>query len=177
MTAQGLYPEIEAPAPPNKTPVATCLVYLGTALALSGVAAGFMLYTGGYLTEGKVARQKRTVYDLRDAAQALRSYRDRHGGFPVGTWPHVAHRLVAEGLAEDLRSEDIYGTPYHYEVTGSTKRPGLDAHFRLRAAGDDKRFESGSPVGPFEPSDFNRDIIVADSQFLQWPQRVRPASR
>ena len=96
----------------------------------------FLLLDGsGYLTEGRVGRQRRTVAELRYSAQALRTFRDRHGGFPRGNWSQVSSLLTTEGLLPGPVNSDVYGTPYDYRSFSVADSSGLPQQFRLRSAG------------------------------------------
>jgi hypothetical protein len=42
----------------------------------------------------------------------------------------------------------------------------------IRSPGRDGRFEGAAyEVGPFEPTDFDRDLVWLDGYFVRWPQR------
>jgi len=120
------------------------------------------------------AKQKRTVADLRNIGEALRLYQLRHSGYPSGTLRDLRDALVSEGSIAALPATDAWHHPYVYEPTGAFENDSqvLARHYVLRSAGKDGEFEPAYRTGPFEPLHYDSDIVIADSTFVRWPQKL-----
>ena len=107
-------------------------------------------------------KEIRAVKDLSWLSKRLESYRLARGTFPQDARYEDLQRI----LGSPLPLNDSWSSPFKYEVSGDGK------HFRVSSAGADRQFEVIEPlphlVSPEVFSDFARDIVVQDGQFVRF---------
>ncbi|MES1244559.1 MAG: type II secretion system protein GspG [Acidobacteriota bacterium] len=157
-------------APAKKRSLGVALIEASISTAIVLAIVGLYFSSQGESLES--ARQKRSVADLRNLGAALNEYRARHGGYPVGTFQEAARVLMQEGIVKAVPLADGWKTPYDYRVTGMLST-GVASHYELRSAGADAVLELRYTPGPFEPTDYGSDIVIADTLFVRWPQSRR----
>ncbi|MFP5288928.1 MAG: hypothetical protein ACLGI9_24540, partial [Thermoanaerobaculia bacterium] len=65
--------------------------------------------------------------------------------------------------------KDGWGHPYEYYL--NVENPLAPQVMGIRSPGRDGEFSAVSyTVGPFDPYDFDEDIVWADGFFVRWPQ-------
>lgn len=137
--------------------------------------------TGGSIEDQKA--QKRTLTDMRTTGTALYSWlTDQVGAAAAGQEQHVdlgnysltSHgamtKLLVPQYLEKVPQLDGWGHPYEFRVNVadllnrqlmSIRSPGRNGKFSVDV------YETG----PFEPDDFDRDIVWADGYFVKWPKK------
>lgn len=134
--------------------------------------------------------QKRTIADIRNTGTAMFSWlTDQVGASAAGQsqteqapktlelkhYPLVSHEQLAKILVPDyiqkIPATDGWGHPFEYYL--NTANPMAPQVMGIRSPGRDGKFSAASyTVGPFEPSDFDQDIVWADGYFVRWPQKT-----
>ncbi len=120
------------------------------------------------------ANQRATMADMRTLGNALLHWELEHAPAAASSdedkpidMANLRSMLVPEYL-EHLRGADAWKRPLRVLRGGS----GVDDHrFLIWSAGKDGQFEEWND-GPFETTDFDKDIVWADGGFLTWPESL-----
>lgn len=129
------------------------------------------------------AAQKQTLTDIRKTGTALYSWlTDQVGAaaagegenVDLGEFPLISHREVSKLLAPQYLAVvpelDGWGHPLEFRV--NVANPLAPKVLAIRSPGRDGKFSVDSYIqGPFEPDEFDRDIVWADGFFVKWPAR------
>lgn len=133
--------------------------------------------------------QKRTIADIRNTGTAMFAWlTDQVGAAaagdtqteqPVSTvelkhYPIVTReqlrKVLVPSYIQDVPETDGWGNPYEFYL--NTANPMAPQVMGIRSPGRDGRFSAASyTVGPFDPDDFDEDIVWADGFFVRWPQK------
>jgi len=169
--------------PPQKSgipkPLIIGLVALGCIPILIG-AVGIVaaLVIPNFIDALQKAKQKRTVADLQAIAVALDG---RAADQPAGAPPYPAVETIDELAAElapygTVVTMDGWKHPLRYACWPDLAADGCHA-YRLASAGRDGVFdhdELGSyETAPFDPIEYDADIVLATDGFVRWPERPR----
>jgi len=125
-------------------------------------------------------KQVRTVTELRHTSVMLLSYATNHAVvFPdVDTIEDLAAVLASEQGGEPIAVVDGWNRPYRYECWNTDESVAGCSSFRLASAGRDGVFEHESLAeydeGTFDPVDYDRDLVLGDGFFLQYPSARPP---
>jgi type II secretory pathway pseudopilin PulG len=155
---------------------AGCFVFV----AFSGIIAALLI--PNFLDALQKAKQKRTLADMRDVGTALVAYAtDNNGTFPAGESLEEVRSTLSPKYMATVPTVDGWKRPFRYACwQENPNSPGCD-HFRVASAGRDGVFESEdlSQYGQetFEVTDYDRDIVLGDGEFLQYPVRTGPPQR
>jgi hypothetical protein len=95
--------------------------------------------------------------------------------------PLISHsdlvKILVPNFIYEVPSVDGWGNPLEFCLN----RKNLLTHsyvLGVRSSGRDGKFESGSfKKGSFDPTDFDRDVVWLDGEFVAWPKGVVPAQR
>lgn len=151
-----------------------CLLFI----VFSGIIAALII--PNFLDALQKAKQKRTVADLRDLGTAVFSYAtDNDGVLPEAENVQDLSGLLVPKYIAAVPTLDGWKRPYRYLCWRDSSETGCD-HFRLASAGRDGVFEAEDlrqyEEGTFEVTDYNRDIVVGDGFFVQYPARLTQPS-
>lgn len=125
-------------------------------------------------------KQVQTVTELRHTSVMLLSYATNHVAvFPdVDTIEDLAAVLASEQGGEPIAVVDSWNRPYRYECWHTEESEAGCTSFRLASAGRDGVFEHESLADydeePFDPVDYDRDLVLGDGFFLQYPSARPP---
>jgi hypothetical protein len=128
--------------------------------------------------------QKKTVADLRNTGTAMFSWLTDEVGagaagqsqmqtvdlaeYPVISRADLAALLVPQYIAA-IPEKDGWGHPYEYHL--DVKNPLAQKVMSIRSPGRDGLASDGPyTVAPFQPEDFDQDIVWSDGFFVRWPQ-------
>jgi len=119
--------------------------------------------------------QKRTMADIRSLAMCFEAYHldnDAYPGAPTAGWVEVETiaNLLQPIYIRTMPLVDAWGKPFTFWSDGE--------HYRIVSAGRDGEAETDWTVaqGTGAVSGFDRDIVIDDSEFIQWPAEAVPAS-
>lgn len=154
---------------------ATWIVVLGGCLVLC-VLVGLILAAiliPNFLTARERARQARTLADLRNMGAALEAYWSDQGVFPEAESMEDLAQILEPTYIDELPRTDGWANPYRYTCwSESSGTAGCDT-YRLASAGRDGAFEHQDlqvyEVEETEPGDYDRDLVLGDGFFLQYP--------
>lgn len=133
--------------------------------------------------------QRKTVADIRLLGTAMFSWlTDQVGAAAAGQsqgqpvkrirmdeYTPISHaelvKLLVPQYLQEVPERDGWGHPYElYLLRGNNTAPYI---MSIRSPGRDGKFETGDYVlGPFDPDQFDQDIVWADGYFVRWPQRA-----
>ena len=135
------------------------------------------------------ARQKQTIADMRNIGTAVMVWlTDQVSAAAAGqsTTPESydlsdlpvtssadLEELLVPTYIQELPTEDGWGNPLEFRLTENVMAAQV---FSVRSPGRDGEWdvEGGEyEIGPFEPTDFDRDIVWADGFFVRWPSAER----
>lgn len=144
-------------------------------LAVLGIVAAIVI--PNFLDATQKAKQKRSLADLRMLAVAIEEYRGDHDGDvpPADSVDELAGYLEPDYQETVLRT-DAWRHPILYvcwpEDPSDLPAGTCDA-YRLVSPGRDGVFEhedaSQYSEGAFSPTDYDRDLVVADGYLWQYP--------
>lgn len=137
--------------------------------------------------------QKRTIAEIRNTGTAMFSWlTDEVGAAAAGQpqterapatvelkhYPLVSREELQQVLLpqylQRLPEKDGWGHPYEYYL--NVENPLALHVMGIRSPGRDGEFSAVSyTVGPFDPRDFDEDIVWADGFFVRWPQAEQHA--
>ena len=102
------------------------------------------------LTTKQRAIQKRTISEMRGAAQSVELYRESHNALPESIQP------AKDGWGNDLR----------YKSDGT--------NYWIVSAGKDGRFEEDDPSNytPGSTTSFDADLVLENGEMRRWPSGV-----
>lgn len=114
------------------------------------------------------AQQKRTMADMRTLAVAIEEYaKDHNGDYPAGTSAAELRAALVPTYARTLPTTDGWGNDYWYTHT--------DAQYVLTSLGDDGEADPNVDLSsPLATQTANRDIILVNGRFMQYPERLQP---
>lgn len=132
--------------------------------------------------------QKRTVRDIRNTGTAMFSWlTDQLGAAAAGKsqteppstlvelkhYPLVSRKelekLLVPQYMQRVPERDGWGHPYEYYL--NVEDPLAPQVMSIRSPGRDGEFSAaGYTVGPFDPGDFDEDVVWSDGFFVRWPQ-------
>lgn len=134
-----------------------------------------------------LARQKQTIADIRNIGTAVMSWLvDQASAAAAGqaTTPDSydlsgldvtsamdLEELLVPTYIQELPTEDGWGNPLEFRLTENVMAAQV---FSVRSPGRDGEWDvTGQKyeIGPFEPTDFDRDVVWADGFFVRWPGR------
>lgn len=134
--------------------------------------------------------QKRTVAAIRNTGTAMFSWlTDQVGASAAGQsqteqgpttvelkhYPLVSRaqlgKILVPEYIQKIPETDGWGNPFEYYL--NTANPLAPQVMGIRSPGRDGRFSAASySVGPFDPEDYDEDIVWADGYFVRWPQKT-----
>lgn len=144
-------------------------------IAVMGILAALII--PNFLDALQKAKQKRTVADLREVGTAIVSYStDNNGALPPGkSLEEVGSALVPKYIPA-VPKADGWKRPFRYACWQEDSNSSGCDHFRIASGGRDGVFEvedlSTYPQGTFDVTDYDRDIVLGDGVFLQYPART-----
>ena len=162
------------------------LIELLIVVAIIGIIAALLI--PNFLDALQKAKQKRTVADMRNIGTAEMSWlTDQLAAAAAGaastTWDSTPYtNLSSTALASLLVSQYIQQIPQkdgwkHDYWYGKNTNLGGSQVFAIASGGRDAAdtgytIPGSATTGPFDPTDYNQDIIWSDGFFVRWPQKV-----
>ena len=148
---------------------AGCLIL---AIGFGGIVAAIAI--PNFLDALQKAKQKRTMADLRNVATAIESYRVDEGEVPPADSVGALAEHLVPTYVESVPETDGWQNPIRY--TCWSEDPGVAGctTYRLVSGGRDGVLEHEDLQAygemPFTPTDYDRDLVLADGYFLRYPQ-------
>lgn len=147
---------------------AGCLV---VAVAFLGIVAAILV--PNFLDALQKAKQKRTMADLRNLGTAIESYRvDEGEAPPADSVAGLTEHLVPTYL-ESVPETDGWENPIRYVCWSEDPVDAGCTTYRLVSGGRDGALEhedlQAYEATPFAPTDYDRDLVLADGYFLRYP--------
>lgn len=141
------------------------------------------------LPETDEKAQKRTVADLRNIGTAMFSWlTDNVGAGAAGQsqtetqvpdvslkdYPPISHedlgKILVPNYIQSIPETDGWGNPYEFYL--NVENTMAEQVMSIRSPGRDGSFSTSTySVGPFDPIDFDEDIVWSDGFFVRWPQK------
>jgi type II secretion system protein G len=162
------------------------LIELLIVVAIIGILASMLI--PNLLDALQKTKQKRTVADMKITGGAMFAWMtDNWGAAAAGqtstgtivladfgtekTPQDVATTLVPQ-YTQSVPQRDAWKVPYHYWLnTGSMVSRHVMA---IASGGADKACGCATYApAPFDPTDYNQDIVWADGYFVHWPQNLK----
>ena len=135
------------------------LIELLIVVAVVGIVSAMAI--PAFMHSLQVARQKKTLADIRTIAVSITIYNNDTGNYPV----------MADGTAADIEpligiipTTDGWGQSFRYSCANGTE-------YTLVSYGSNKAPDLPYVYGPIER--YWDDIVVIDSQWVQWPEGVQ----
>ena len=158
------------------------LIELLIVIAIIGIIAALLL--PNLLDALQKAKQKRTMGDIKIVGTALMSWLTDQSGaaaaagaaeidlssIPVITRDDVVDLLVPQYVQEVPRI-DAWLNPIEFRL--DRDHPSSEEVFSVRSLGRDG-IASGTQytVGPFDPTDYDQDLVWVDGWFVHFPQKT-----
>lgn len=141
-------------------------------LAVVGIIAAILI--PNYLDVLRVAKQKRTVVEMRDAGAAIVSYAaDNNGSLPPGQSLEEMKSALVPKYVPSVPTVDGWKRPFRYSCWRESPGTAGCDRFRIISGGRDGVLDSEDlsayEQGTFEPTDYDRDIVFGDGFFLRYP--------
>lgn len=168
---------------PRSAQTGFTLIELLIVIAIIGILASVLI--PNLLDAMQKAKQKRTLADMRITGTAMFSWlSDQVGaaaaGQPATTVDMDDYKPIAiAGLRsalvpqyiEDIPQRDGWRYDYKYwlNVTSAAQTQQVMA---IGSGGRDRNDVAGQyAAGPFDPTDYDQDIVWVDGFFVRWPQK------
>lgn len=141
-------------------------------LAVVGIIAAILI--PNYLEVLQVAKQKRTVAEMRGVGAAIVSYAaDNNGSLPPGQSLEEMRSALVPKYVPSVPTVDGWNRPFRYSCWRESPGTAGCDRFRIASGGRDGVLESEDlsayEPGTFEPTDYDRDIVLGDGVFLRYP--------
>jgi general secretion pathway protein G len=167
------------------------LIELLIVVAIIGIIAALLV--PNFIDALQKAKQKRTVADERSWGTAAMAWlTDEVGAAAAGSvstvdlddWTGtgdlaaIRSVLVVKHLyIQSVPEKDGWKHPYSYEL--DIENPLADRVMVVMSAGRDGTDSAPSLTGvytvaPFEPTDYDQDILWGDGYFIRWPEKPKP---
>jgi prepilin-type N-terminal cleavage/methylation domain-containing protein len=163
------------------------LIELLIVVAIIGIIAALLI--PNFLEALQKAKQKRTMADERNWGNAAFAWiTDELGAAAAGqdTWQYSDWATLAATSADDVAAElvpaymsempRLDGWKQAYVYALKTGNPLASNVAYIQSIGRDGTALTTGTRGPFDPTDYDNDIVWADGFFLQWPEKDTPAS-
>jgi len=128
---------------------AVLLAFVFIVIPIIGILAAIAI--PNFLTAKQRAMQRRTIAEMRVAAQTVEVYRESHNALPDSIAPR----------------KDAWGNDLRYKSDGT--------NYWIVSAGKDGHFEEDDPSsyasGP--TTNFDADIVMQNGELRRWPEGVR----
>ncbi len=145
------------------------LIELLIVVAIIGIIAAIAI--PNLLNALNRGRQKRTMADMRSIGTAVESYQVDFNFYPKIAGGDVTTIMpyITPTYIKTLPFNDGWTTMMHWQGDATT---GLD--YTIQSYGKDHTAESPTIAsGGNKTTDFNKDIIFSDGQFVQWPEGLQ----
>jgi len=142
------------------------------AIIVAGIVAAILI--PNFLDALQLAKQKRTMGDLRVWGTVLESYRlDHDGAVPAVASIDELAGVLAPDTTATLSTTDGWERPFRYACwSTSGEGAGCDT-YRMASPGNDGVFEADDlslyEPGAFERTDYDADIVLQDGAFVRYP--------
>ena len=156
------------------------LIELLIVVAIIGVLATMLI--PNLMDALQKAKQKRTVADIQVTGISLMAWlTDQAGAGAAGLggtiamvdYPVITHEdltaYLVDRYIQEVPLRDGWKHPFDYRLDPLAR----NVAFAIRSAGRDSAFSADTYTAlPFDPTDYNQDIVWADGFFVRWPQKV-----
>ncbi len=158
------------------------LIELLIVIAIIGIIAALLI--PNLLDALEKAKQKRTMGDIKIVGTALMSWLTDQSGaaaaagatqIDLSSIPPVTHDDIVEVLVpayvQEVPRLDAWWNPIDFHL--DRDNPSGDQVFSVRSLGRDG-VASGTKytVGPFDPTDYDQDIVWVDGWFVRFPEKT-----
>lgn len=158
------------------------LIELLIVIAVIGILAALIL--PNLLDALDKAKQKRSMGHLKIVGTAMMAWLTDQGGAAAAAGqansvnlseiPDVApselEEILVPAYIQELPRSDAWREPLDFYL--NREDPHNLRVLAVRSLGRDRKEEGSSyTVGPFEPTDYDRDLVWVDGGFIRWPQR------
>lgn len=141
-------------------------------VAFAGIIAAILI--PNFLDALQKAKQKRTVADMRTLATAIEAYRTDEGEVPPADSVGALAGYLVPTYIEGVPETDGWQRPIRYVCWSEDPAVAGCTTYRLVSGGRDGVLEheevEAYGEAPFTPTDYDRDLVVADGYFLRYPQ-------
>lgn len=157
------------------------LIELLIVIAIIGIITVLLL--PNFLDAIQKSKQKRSMGDIKIVGTALMAWlTDQSGGaaaagksqtidltrIPIADVDGIEDALVPQYL-QKVPLRDAWKEPLEYRIDFDD--PQGELVFSIRSLGRDLTAEGTTyTVGPFEPTDYDRDLVWVDGGFARWPE-------
>ncbi|MGD2116571.1 MAG: prepilin-type N-terminal cleavage/methylation domain-containing protein [Acidobacteriota bacterium] len=157
------------------------LIELLIVIAIIGIIAALVI--PNLLDAMHKAKQKRSMGDIKIVGTALMSWLTDQSGaaaaagaatidvsdMPLQAREDLAAILVPQYLQE-IPERDGWLADYEYRL--DLEDPEGDLVFSVRSLGRDAIAQGTEyTIGPFDPTDYDQDLVWVDGGFIRWPDR------
>jgi prepilin-type N-terminal cleavage/methylation domain-containing protein len=159
------------------------LIELLIVVAIIGIIAALLI--PNFLDALQKAKQKRTVADMRNTGTAMFSWlTDQLGAAAAGAavtqvtmedYDTLAREDVLEVLVpqylQSVPEKDGWKHDYVYYLKTGTSVLDRTVMALFSSGRDVNVPDDAYEVGPFDPTDYDQDIVWADGFFVRWPEK------
>lgn len=157
------------------------LIELLIVVAIIGILAAMLV--PNLLDALQKAKQKRTVADMRFTGTAMMAWlTDRSAAAAAGggigsvdLTEYAEIRLadledeLVDQYIQEIPVRDGWKTPFEYRLNPATEAKS----FAIRSGGRDRTTTADTyTTEPFDPTDYDQDIVWADGFFVRWPEKT-----
>ena len=163
------------------------LIELLIVIAIIGIIAALLL--PNFLDSLQKAKQKRTMADMKLAGTAMMAWLTDQAGAAAaaGASRHtidiseipshnasVLTTILVPNYIQRISSRDAWGHELEYHLALST--PNAENVLAVRSPGRDGTYNGTEyTTGPFQPTDYDEDVVWVDGGFVRWPERTTDA--
>ncbi len=160
------------------------LIELLIVVAIIGIIAALLI--PNFLDALQKAKQKRTVADVRNTGTAMFSWlTDQVGAAAAGQTATVdlsanygssktvgaLNSLLVPQYLQEVPQKDGWKRDYVYCLKTGTAVLEKQV-MAIRSGGRDTVVATSYTVSPFDPTDYDQDIVWADGFFVRWPEKT-----
>jgi prepilin-type N-terminal cleavage/methylation domain-containing protein len=156
------------------------LIELLIVVAIIGIIAALLI--PNFLDALQKAKQKRTVADARNLGTAKMSWlTDQLSAGAAGAdWDSTDYAsisysdlnsVLATMYIQKVPDQDGWKNPYSFYL--DTDNVLTSFVMAILSGGRDGTIDNTYTSGPFDPTDYNQDIVWADGYFVRWPQKFQ----
>lgn len=160
------------------------LIELLIVIAILGIIVALLV--PNLLDSMQKAKQKRTMSDMKLVGTAMMAWlTDQAGGAAAAgagvtkidlseitpKEPSELESILVPSYIQEIPEHDAWGELYDYRLMESD--PNAEHVLSVRSTGRDA---TGTGLeytsGPFDPTDYDQDIVWVDGGFVRWPERT-----
>lgn len=163
------------------------LIELLIVIAILGIIAAILV--PNLLESMQKAKQKRTMADMKLAGTAMMAWlTDQAAGAAAAgasqsqidiseitaKSPDELESILVPSYIQEIPRHDGWTLPFDYHLM--EEDPNAVHVLAVRSNGRDAQSQGDTyESGPFDPTDYDQDIVWVDGGFVRWPQRTESA--